>query len=223
MRADGATANDNDRAGLRKEILAPVAFVSSSVGHMDRGMGRCLWETKRASGRRTIMDRANIATVLGVAMLSAAGCGSGSEVVTGGRPTHSISSHPEAAQGSACLSTPTTGSSTVMADWVDFVQLHGTQYVAGADGKVPAVPSNELGPVVGRVTCELSVLKFHTEPGPAVDGDAAFIRVDTKVYAVQGYGTACRVAAQIAGVNQVYLAHADRAGVSKPVPCAKAP
>ncbi len=170
------------------------------------------------------MNRANIGVVLGVAMLSAAGCGRASDVATGGdQPTGSISARPHPGRGSACLNTPTTGDSTVMVDWVDFVQLDGTQYVADLDGKVPAVASNQMGSVVGRVECELSVLKFHAEPDPAADGDAAFIPVGTKLYAVRGYGTSCRVAAQITGVNRVYLAHADLGGVSRAVPCAKAP
>ncbi|MEO7423052.1 MAG: hypothetical protein ABIU87_11725 [Ornithinibacter sp.] len=106
---------------------------------------------------------------------------------------------------------------------MDFMQLDGTQYVADLEGRVPAVPADQLGSVVGRVKCELSVLKFHAEPGPPVDGDAAFIKVGTQVHAIRGYGTSCRVAAQIAGANRVYLAHADIAGVSRPVPCARAP
>ena len=110
-----------------------------------------------------------------------------------------------------------------MVDWVDFVQLGGTQYVAGDDATVSATASNQLGPVVGRVECELSVLKFRTEPGPAVDGDAAFIKVGTAVHAIRDYGTRCRVAVQIAGMNRVYLAHADLAGGSRAVPRAKAP
>jgi hypothetical protein len=110
-----------------------------------------------------------------------------------------------------------------MVDWVDFVQLDGTMYVADVYGKVPPLASNELGPVVGRVECELSVLNFRTEPGPAVDGDAAYMKVGTQVHAVRGYDTSCRVAAHIAGVNRVYLAQTERAGVSRPVPCAKAP
>ncbi len=181
-------------------------------------------EPRRTSARQTIMNRASIAAVLAGAILGSAACGSASEVVTGGKePTNSISAHPDAARESACLRTPTTGDSTVMVDWVDFVQLAGTQYVAGVDGKVPSIASNQLGPVVGRVKCELSVLKFNAEPGPAVDGDAAFIKVGTKVHAVRGYGTSCRVSVSIAGVNRVYLAHADRAGVSRAVACAKAP
>lgn len=186
--------------------------------------GRFLWERKRSSGRQSIMNRASVAAVLGIAMLSAVGCGSAGGVVTGGRePTRVVSSRPDAARGSACLGTPTTGNSTVMVDWVDFVQLNGIEYVAGVDGKVADIAANQLGSVVGPVECELSVLKFHAEPGPAVDGDAAFIEVGTDVHAVRGYATACRVAVRIAGVNRVYLAHADVAEVSRAVPCAKAP
>lgn len=170
------------------------------------------------------MNRANIAAVLGIALLSAAGCGSANDAVTGGSdPTSSISTRPHGARESACLSTPATGNSTVMVDWVDFVQLDGTQYIADVDGKVPDISSNQLGPIVGRVECELSVLKFHAEPGPSVDGDAAFLKVGTEVHAVRGYATSCRVSAQIDGVNRVYLAHADLGGVSRARPCAKAP
>ncbi|MEP6651030.1 MAG: hypothetical protein ABJA74_14155 [Lapillicoccus sp.] len=50
-----------------------------------------------------------------------------------------------------------------MVDWVDFVQLHGMHYIAGLDENVPAVASDQLGAVVGRVECQLSVLKF--QPG----------------------------------------------------------
>jgi len=170
------------------------------------------------------MHRAINLAALGVALLSVAGCGSASEVATGGsEPTNSISSSPDPAPGSACLNTPTTGESTVMVDWVDFVQLAGTQYVAGVNGKVPPVASSELGAVVGRVECELGVLKFREEPGPAVDGDAAFLKFGTEVHAVRGYDTSCRVAAEIDGVNRVYLAHADHAGISRAALCADAP
>jgi len=170
------------------------------------------------------MRRVDIAVVFAVALLSVAGCASVSndETVVG-EPRTMTSQHPVAARGSACLGTPTTGNSTVAVDWADFVQLDGTQYVANLDGAVPPVPANQLGSVVGRVRCELAVLKFHAAPGPAVDGDAAFLKVGTPVHAIQGYAKSCRVAAQINGANRVYLAHADLHGVSRPVPCAKAP
>lgn len=110
-----------------------------------------------------------------------------------------------------------------MVDWVDLVQLHGVQYISGLDGTISAVASNQLGPVVGRVQCQLSVLKFQAEPGQAVNGDAAFIEIGAEVHAIRGYEPSCRVAASVEGVNRVYLAHADVDGVSKLVPCAKAP
>jgi hypothetical protein len=110
-----------------------------------------------------------------------------------------------------------------MVDWVDFVQLSGTTYVASLDGELPPVVSSQLGAVVGRVRCQLSVLKFSEQPGPNVDGDAAFLAIGTEIHAVQGFGPSCRVAARIDGVNRVYLAHHDVGGYSKAVPCAKVP
>jgi len=55
-----------------------------------------------------------------------------------------------------------------------------------------------------------------------VDGDAAFVDVGTEVHSVRGYGTECRVAVEVDGVNRVYLAHTEVGGVSRPVPCATA-
>ena len=175
-------------------------------------------------GKEVLMRRANIAAVIGLAMLSTTSCGRSGTVVAGvsGRaPSSSSSANPQ--RGSACLTTPVTGDSTVMVDWVDFVRLHGIEYIAGLDGNVPAVASDQLGSVVGRVECRLSGLKFQAEPGPAVDGDAAFLDAGTQMHSIRGYEPSCRLAAPIGGVNRVYLAHADVGGVSKAVPCAKAP
>ncbi len=170
------------------------------------------------------MKRANIAVVIVLAMLSTAGCGTVANVGTGvSGPEPSTSSASDQQPGSACLTTPLTGDSRVMVDWVDFVQLHGTEYLAGLDGKVPAVATEQLGSAVGRVQCQLSVLKFQAQPGPAVDGDASFIAIGTDIHAIRGFQPSCRVAARVDGVNRVYLAHADIDGVSKAVPCAKAP
>ncbi len=158
--------------------------------------------------------------VIGLVVLSAAGCGIAGDHgnnVPGSEGSTTSSGNPQ--RGSACRTTPTTGDSTIMVDWVDMVQLHGVQYVSGLDGTVPAVAPNQLGPVVGRVQCQLNILKFQTEPGPAVDGDAAFLPIGTDLYAIRGYQPTCRVAARVGGVNRVYLAHADVDGVSKPVPC----
>jgi hypothetical protein len=83
---------------------------------------------------------------------------------------------------------------------------NGTEYVADLTGTVAPVASDQLGAVVGRVECRLSRLQFRTVPGPAVDGDAAFLDVGTQVRAIRGHAPSRRVAAQIGGVNRVYLA-----------------
>ena len=133
--------------------------------------------------------------------------GAGSTVTSGAQPAVS-----------ACADMSTTGSATVMVDWLDFVRLDGVEYLAGVDG-VPPISSAQKGPVVGRVRCRLSELKFTREPGPAVDGDAAFLAIGTELHAVRGYSTSCRITATVDGVNKVYVAHEDVGGSSKPVPC----
>jgi len=133
-------------------------------------------------------------------------------------PTHS------SVPASACENTNRHhGNAVVMVDWVDFVQLSGTQYIAGLDGQVPPVTSAQLGAVVGRVRCQLSALKFSETPGPNVNGDAAFLTIGTEIHAIHGFQPSCRIAARIDGANRVYLAHHNVGGYSKAVPCAKAP
>jgi hypothetical protein len=127
-------------------------------------------------------------------------------------------------QGSAptatCTDRAAGGRAAVMVDWIDFVQLDGIQYVASLDGPTLEVPQEQLGPVVGRVQCQLSALTYAREPGPAKDGDAAFLAIGTEVHAVRGYQPRCRVAALINGTYRAYLAHQEVGGVSSPAPCA---
>lgn len=170
------------------------------------------------------MNKALLATLVSVVMVSGAGCGRSGNVESRGTDASGpVVWRPSPGHRSACsLTTHQTGNATVVVDWVDVLQLNGTQYIAGLDGDIPAIPADQLGPVLGRVSCKLSALTFSTKPGPLVDGDAAFIDVGTAVHAVHGYSPACRVAARIAGENRVYLAHADDRGVSKALPCATA-
>ena len=123
---------------------------------------------------------------------------------------------------SACEGTPTQGRSTVMVDWVDFVRLGGVEYVAGLGGSAASVPPEQVGSVVGRVECRLSALAFAEQPGPAVDGDAAFLPVGTAVHAVTGWPTSCRVTALVDGAYRLYLAQAGGSAASTPAPCATA-
>jgi hypothetical protein len=132
------------------------------------------------------------------------------------------SSSPSSAPASECDKTSRKRNSVAMVDWVDFVQLHGTQFVAD-DGPGPPVASAQMGAVVGRVQCQLSALKFSEQPGPIVDGDAAFLPIGTQVHSVLGFEPSCRIAARFRGTNRVYLAHHDVGGRSKALPCPKAP
>ena len=170
-----------------------------------------------SSQQEVLVKRTDIAVVAVAAVLVAGGCTSPSG--SGAVSATSVDRQPV----SACRSTPTTADTAAIVDWVDFVQLKGIQYYAGLDGPLPPVPTEQLGPTVGLVECRLSELHFDGPPGPSVDGDAAFIPVGTPVRSIRGFDPACRVAAEVEGVNRVYLAHTDVKGVTRAVPCAKAP
>lgn len=163
-------------------------------------------------------SRRHVAALACLALLLTA-CGNGGAPAVTGTAVESSHGSP---RGSACRDTAAGGAAAVMVDWIDFVRLGGIEYVADLAGSVPAVPRSGLGPVVGRVTCQLSVLKFSRPPGPAVDGDAPFLPVATAVHSIAGVAPGCKVAAQVAGSVRVYLAHAETNGISRPVPCATA-
>ena len=167
------------------------------------------------------MKRLSIVALVGLPIVFTAACAGPSHLfVADNAPGPSVGPTHSSAPASAC-ETPRHGNSAVMVDWVDFVQLSGTQYIAGLDGQVPPVASAQLGTVVGRVRCQLSVLNFSEQPGPNVDGDAAFLPIGTEVHAIDGFEPSCRVAARIDGAIRVYLAHHNVGGYSKAVPCAK--
>jgi hypothetical protein len=169
------------------------------------------------------MKRLSIVALVGLPLLFTVACASPSHLVgVANAPGSSVDS--SSAPASACENTNRNhGNAVVMVDWVDFLQLSGTQYIAGLDGQVPPVVSAQLGAVVGRVRCQLSALRFSEMPGPNVDGDAAFLPIGTEVRAIDGFVPSCLVAARIDGANRVYLAHHNVGGYSKAVPCGKAP
>lgn len=168
--------------------------------------------------------RRAFSAALGCTLIFAAACGSAHPAsVPRTSPAPTASSASSASQPSACQTAPTGGSSRVMVDWIDFLQLHGVQFIAGMDAQAQPLAANELGPVVARVRCELSMLSFSQTPGPPVDDDAAYLPVGTEVRAIKGFTTSCRVAARVHGVYRVYLAHHDVGGRSTALPCAMAP
>jgi hypothetical protein len=223
-----------DRTGSRVQCWAGggarAACISSSSPalHLSagerNGAGCAVVIVGKAAGTRSalcevLMRRAFSAAALGCTLMFATACGSAHPASV---PRTSAPS-PSERKPSACQTVLTGGSSRVMVDWIDFLQIHGAQFIAGMDGQVQPLAAHEVGPVVARVRCELSVLSFSQTPGPPVDGDAAYPPLGTEVHAVKGFAASCRVAASVHGVYRVYLAHHDVGGRSTPLPCAIAP
>jgi hypothetical protein len=134
------------------------------------------------------MKRLPIVALVGLPILFIAACASPSQPVSENTYGRSVAPTHSSAPARACESAPHQGNTTVMVDWVDFVQLSGIQYIAGLGAQVPSVSSTQLGAVLGRVRCQLSALKFSEERGPNQDGDAAYLTVGTEVHAIHGFG-----------------------------------
>ncbi|HET7467355.1 MAG TPA: hypothetical protein VFL29_11865 [Candidatus Dormibacteraeota bacterium] len=103
---------------------------------------------------------------------------------------------PGTAQGNGC--------SNVQIDWVDFVQVGSTQYVAGP-GPVTELHEADLGPVVAHVKFKVDGNVCDPAYRPK-DGDAAFLEPGTPVYQVSGQPVSQLVAARRAGVIEAYRA-----------------
>ncbi len=90
-------------------------------------------------------------------------------------------------------------------DWVDFVRLGGTEYLATQTGE-PNLQATDLGRVVARVQCRID--GNVSDPGyHGKDGDAAFLDPGTALYAVKGYKPSFRLAARQEG--RIVLFEAD--------------
>ena len=105
---------------------------------------------------------------------------------------------------------------------MDFIHAFGQDYLAGFASRPITVRRSDLGPVVLRSRCSLSALndRTHKAPGPARDGDTAFLRPGTPIYAITGWPTHCRLAARWSGQFRVYLAQLPNAHHATPRPCA---
>ena len=86
---------------------------------------------------------------------------------------------------------------TAQIDWVDFIQIGSTQYVAGP-GAPEEVDQRDLGDVVTHVKFRLSGNVCDPNYRPK-DGDASFLDPGTPVYQLAGYAPAQAVAASRAG------------------------
>ena len=101
---------------------------------------------------------------------------------------------PGSAHGAGC--------SNVQIDWVDFVQIGSTQYVAGP-APTAELKEGDLGPVVTHVKFKVDGNVCDPAYRPK-DGDAAFLDPGTPIYEVSGRPVGQFVAARRGGVIELY-------------------
>lgn len=110
---------------------------------------------------------------------------------------------------------------SVMVDYVDFVVVGRTTYLAGP-GPVPRVDKTQLDKIVMASRCSFSELNNRTgemTPMPG-DGDTGFLPPGTPVYTMRGWSPACRLVAEHDGALHVYLAQQDGGTEARPIACA---
>ncbi len=89
-------------------------------------------------------------------------------------------------------------------DWVNFIQVGSTQYVAGLEP--PSVlQEGDLGPVYTHVKFKVSGNVCDSNYR-LKDGDAAFLDVGTPIYQVNGQAIGRELAARFSGQIVVYRA-----------------
>jgi len=98
------------------------------------------------------------------------------------------------------------GCSNVQIDWVDFIQLGATQYVAGREAPTTILES-DLGPVLAHVKFKVAGNVCDPSYKPK-DGDAAFLEPGTPIYQVNGEPASKVVAARRNGQIIGYVAKA---------------
>jgi hypothetical protein len=109
-----------------------------------------------------------------------------------------------------------SGDTCVAIDYLDFVHLNDTDYIAGLDGPRP---SHHLHIQTKQATVRgaFGFLNEHTgqAPPPPHNGDAAFLPAGTAVYSIKGWSPQCRLAAKHDGEWYIYLAYKPRHATPK--------
>jgi hypothetical protein len=91
-------------------------------------------------------------------------------------------------------------------DWVNFIQVGSTQYVAGPQALI-VLKEGDLGPVYAHVKFKVS--GNVCDPNYRLkDGDAAFLDPGTPIYQVNGQPPGDELAARFQGQIVVYAARA---------------
>jgi hypothetical protein len=107
--------------------------------------------------------------------------------------------------------------SNVQIDWVNFIQVGTTQYVAGQQSPT-VLQESDLGPVYTHVKFKVS--GNVCDPNyRAKDGDAAFLDIGTPIYQVNGQPSSDQLAAVFDGSLLVYRAFTPTPSTSpRPLP-----
>ena len=92
-------------------------------------------------------------------------------------------------------------------DWVNFIQVGSTQYVAGLTQAPTVLQESDLGPVYAHVKFKVSGNVCDTNYR-LKDGDAAFLDAGTPIYQVNGQPPGEQLAARFSGQIVVYRAMA---------------
>lgn len=104
----------------------------------------------------------------------------------------------------ACQLPGSSSTCTAQIDWVNFIQVGSTQYVAGPQSST-AVQESDLGPVHSHVKFKVS--GNVCDPSYELkDGDAAFLEAGTPIYEVKGKSPNEQLVAKFNGSFLVYYA-----------------
>ena len=103
----------------------------------------------------------------------------------------------------ACQLPGATPACRAQIDWVNFIEVGSTQYVAGLGASPTALPESDLGAVYAHVRFRVSghVCDPHYK---LKDGDAAFLDPGTPIYMVAGHPPSEELAARFNGSMRVY-------------------
>ena len=105
---------------------------------------------------------------------------------------------------SACMRPGSPPGCTAQIDWVDFIQVGSTQYVAGPESQA-FLQESDLGPVYAHVKFKVS--GNVCDPSYRLkDGDAAFLDPGTPIYQVSGHTPNDQLAARSNGGIVMYRA-----------------
>ena len=105
---------------------------------------------------------------------------------------------------SACQLPGSHPTCNAMIDWVDFVEIGSTQYVAGPGSSV-TLKESDLGPVYAHVKFKVSGHVCDPSYRPK-DGDTAFLDTGAPICQVVGQPTSEQLAARFNGSIVVYRA-----------------